>query len=749
MSRPVRQITVKQRCRESANVSSVLRQRLLGAAVPAALVAVVNPVAAQVELRAGMVITQSVRVVPKTYGLAALASLDSAVITIKGDDLTVDFQGATLEGMTPDSDPDRAVGVAIRVEGGRNVRIVNARVRGYRVGIFARGTRELALIDNDVSYTWKPRLFSLIEHESLVDWLSYHHNEQGEWLRYGAAFYLEDVTGGEVRGDRAVQGMNGLLLVRSDRLSIRQNNFSFNSGLGIGLYRSSDDTIIQNRIDYDVRGYSHRFYRRGQDSAGLLMFEQSSRNVVAYNSVTHGGDGLFLWAGQTAMDSGTAGASDNLFYGNDFSFAPANGMEATFSSNTFVANRAVGSDYGLWGGYSYASTILGNDFADNRTGIAIEHGQDNVIAGNRFVRDSTAIRLWADSIEPSEWGYPKHHDTRSRDYRIEENAFWRNRVALRARNTSGLAVTNNRWSGVDTLGFETSGNVMTEDTTGQGVRPTWSGRQGVKPPPAPPGGVPSSELTRRERSAIIVDEWGPYDWRSPKLWPVDSSRAVPLRLAVLGPAGTWRVVARRGVAALSRSAGRVGDTVALTPAPDSTGDWEVTLEYRGAATVSPRGIEGAAGRPCRFSYGRFEPVIDWSMKFFTWTDSSRLFETPLSAADPGAMPRGLPRLDFEWYRPTLAELPPAHWSLQATGTLSLAPGTYTLRTISDDAVRVWVDGLLAIDNWVPHESMVDAAPLSGGRHELRVAYYQVDGWTELRLDIVRGIERSPGSPGPH
>ena len=25
---------------------------------------------------------------------------------------------------------------------------------------------------------------------------------------------------------------------------------------------------------------------------------------------------------------------------------------------------------------------------------------------------------------------------------------------------------------------------------------------------------------RRGREYIIVDEWGPYDWKSPKLWPV-------------------------------------------------------------------------------------------------------------------------------------------------------------------------------------------------------------------------------------
>ncbi len=483
------------------------------------------------------------------------------------------------------------------------------------------------------------------------------------------------------------------------------------------------------------------------------MFEQSSHNTVAYNSVTHGGDGLFLWAGQTAMDSGTAGASDNLFYANDFSFAPANGMEATFSRNKFIANRTVGSDYGLWGGYSYSSLVLGNHFADNRWGIAIEHGQDDTIRGNVFSGDSTAIRLWADSIEPSEWGYPKHHETRSRDYLVEGNLFARNRVALRVRNTSGVLVTGNIWVRVDsvmvlrdTAGFQASDNSAGDDTN---AFPLTVGGQLVRVPQAPPGGVPTTEFTLRDRSAIIVDEWGPYDWQSPKLWPVDSSRAVPLRLAVLGPAGTWRVVARRGVAAISRAAGSVGDTIAITPDPDSVGDWEVTLEYRGSATVSPRGMKRGVGALYRFSYGRFEPAVDWAMKFFTWTDTARVFETPLSAADPGALPRGLPRLDVEWYRPTLAGVPQAHWSLDATGTVTLAPGTYTLRTISDDAVRVWVDGLLVIDHWTPHESMVDAAPLTGGRHELRVAYYQVDGWTELRVDIVRGVERSTGSPGPH
>ena len=596
-----------------------------------------------IALHSGQVITRSARVLRRTYRISG--------VVIRGDNITVDFAGATLQGTPADT--------AIRIDGGKNVRIIQARARGYKVGILARGTRNLTLEDNDLSYNWKPRLFSLVEHESLVDWLSFHHNEKDEWLRYGAAIYLADVAGGKIVENGAVQGMNGLLVVRSNGLSIRGNNFSFNSGVGVGLYRSSYDTIVHNWIDYNVRGYSHGFYSRGQDSADLLLYEQSSHNVIAHNSLTHGGDGVFLWAGQTTMDSGSGGANDNLIDQNDVSYATANGVEATFSRNTITNNRAWGNEYGVWGGYSFETRIMGNDFRNNRTGVAIEHGQDNLISENRFLHDSVAIKLWADSIEPSEWGYPKHHDTRSRDYRISDNVFVGNRVVLDARNTSGL-------SAVDSSKADTS---LPHHLS-----------------------VPTSDFARRDRSAIIVDEWGPYDWQSPKLWPVDSTRAVPLRLAVLGQLGTWRVVSQRGIATLSKTSGRIGDTVAVTPAPGSTGDWEVTLE----------------SKKDTFSYGRFEPTINWIVES-----------------------KPVPRIDFFRYRP-------GNWSVRAPGTVSLAPGSYTLRAISNNAMRLYLDDKLVIDAWTPHESKVDYAEMPAGQHTLRVEYNQTDGWIELRVEIIRG-----------
>src|SRR4029077_10847323 len=113
-----------------------------------------------------------------------------------------------------------------------------------------------------------------------------------------------------------------------------------------------------------------------------------------------------------------------------------------------------------------------------------------------------------------------------------------------------------------------------------------------------------SNVARLDRSAIVVDEWGPYDWRSPKLWPIDSTRAVPLRLRVLGPPGTWKLLSKLGVASVSATSGRVGDTIVVTP--ERADEWSVRLEYRGGETLSPRGERRAPSVPYVFTYGRFE-----------------------------------------------------------------------------------------------------------------------------------------------
>lgn len=694
-------------------------------------------------LTPGMVITESVRIRPGVYRLPAPSSLDSALIVVRGQGVVVDMRGVRLEGTATDADPDQAAGVAVRIDGGDGVELRGATIRGYRIAVLARGTRRLTLRDNDLSHNWKPRLFSQVGHESLVDWLSFHQNEKREWMRFGAAIYLEDVHEGVITGNTAEQGMNALLMTRSDGNRIERNTFAFNSGLGIGMYRSSANRIIGNRIDYNVRGYSHGWYRRGQDSAGLLMYEQSSRNVVAWNSVTHGGDGLFLWAGQSTMDSGEGGANDNLYFGNDFSFAPTNGIEATFSRNRFIGNVVEGNDHGVWGGYSFESAIVGNCFARNRVGIAIEHGQDNTIARNAFRGDTTALYLWANAIEPGDWVYPKKRDTRSRDYRIVDNRFAAHQTIWRVTQTAPLDSARNT-AGTDDRGCDPRDRL---GAAYDSIAATITAARASTPTAIPPAAWP-----RRDRSAIVVDEWGPFDWRSPKLWPADTMRdAVPLR--TLGPAGRWRIVAMDGVRGVSARAGRIGDTLLVRPHADREHDWGVTLEYVGAATRSPRGVRSAAGVPVRFAFERRAPRTDWHVRYFAWTDT--LQDPPRRGGNLEAILAGTPRserraarLDHQWFRPRFG-LPQERWALEARATIDVPAGAHLLRVISDDAARVIVDGEMVAERREPGGSEVMYAGLTPGKHEVVVQYYQLTGWTELRVDVVRGTNRSTGSAGPH
>ena len=62
-----------------------------------------------------------------------------------------------------------------------------------------------------------------------------------------------------------------------------------------------------------------------------------------------------------------------------------------------------------------------------------------------------------------------------------------------------------------------------------------------------------------------------------------------------------------------------------------------------------------------------------------------------------------------------------------------------VRTIADDAVRVYIDDRLVLDDWAtPGESRVREATFEGtGTHRIRVEHLQIEGWYELRVDIVR------------
>lgn len=696
--------------------------------------------------------------------------LTQPAIEVKGNNQVIDYKGLVLRGSNPNVEPDLRKGLGVLVTG-NNITIKNLKVHGYKVGLIAKNCKNLKLIDCDFSYNWKQHLQSTLEKEDLSDWMSFHKNEADEWLRYGAGVYLKDVNGFEIKNVTIVGGQSGLMMMRANKGLVWNNNFSFLSAIGVGMYRSSDNRIMHNKIDYCVRGYSHGVYNRGQDSAGILIYEQSNKNTFAYNSVTHGGDGFFLWAGQTTMDTGKGGCNDNLVYGNDFSHAPTNGIEATFSRNRFVNNNLEECWHGFWTGYSFDSLISGNYITNCEEGVAHEHGQNNTIESNVFRGNSTDIHLWANATQDPNWGYPKNRDTASKNWVIDNNTFHSGPKSktLRINRTDGVKFTGNTAFGAafdiapdvknlllahtcihgDQGKIALPGNATVSETMWEPL-PTkmevsmWSPLDkedafGIdSPEPLKGGKMPFIFGGMRGRKTILVDEWGPYDFKSPKLWPGPRSEGGWQKYSIYGPAGAWKLKKAEGLE-VSWSKGQVPGSVNVRVLP-GTSEQRLELVYTGKPFIDYKGVSHKAGEAYPLSFVKFDLAMDWSVKFFPFNKDTEDPRTSLSAyekqADAATLVFRKDRLDYTGYGKFEKGVPNNHFGTVANGTFTIKPGEYFVDVTADDGVRVWLDDKQIVDEWHYQAPTLYTKKMKlGGTHTMRINHFQLDGYSALQVKI--------------
>ncbi len=119
--------------------------------------------------------------------------LNEPVIIVEGNNITIDFNNSTLQGSNRKKNPDEFFGVAILIQNSKNVIIKNLKAKGYKIALMARNVENLTIDNCDFSYNYRQHLNSTQEKEDISDWMSHHHNEKDEWLRYGAAMYLRQL----------------------------------------------------------------------------------------------------------------------------------------------------------------------------------------------------------------------------------------------------------------------------------------------------------------------------------------------------------------------------------------------------------------------------------------------------------------------------------------------------------------------------------------------------------------------------
>jgi parallel beta-helix repeat protein len=552
----------------------------------------------------GMRITKSIIMAPGFYSLPSsdtnTIQKQGGVIVIEGKNIVVDLAGVVLDGAGNKSSfaPDQFTGIAIEIKpGSSHITIKNASIKGYKIGIKADSVEALTIDNCDLSYNYRDALKSNFEKEDESDWMSFHNNENDEWMRYGAGLYLKNCKGATITNNTVTNGQCGLMLTSCNNSLITDNNFSFNSGIGIGLYKSSYNNINHNQLDFNVRGFSYKKYRRGQDSAAILVFEQCNHNIFAFNSATHSGDGFFLWAGQTTMDTGIGGCNDNFIYGNDFSYAPTNGVEVTFSSNLIMKNIITNCDHGVWGGYSYETDITDNIFSGNRIAIAIEHGQNINIALNIFKGDKTGIKLWSRETQPPDWKFAQLKNTDSKNYYIATNSFENNNTVYDIMGTDSIYLSGNTKTNTGQrykLGARIHELDSTKENEEVGLDYAIDKRlQKVKATSVPLTHFPAG------LEEIRITNWGPYNFEYPLVWLKGIDSTGLYHFEVLGSiTASWRLHSMNGFTIVDSLTGVFPATFTALPIINmgaTTISRNIVFEYTGPDYKNQFGVDEKSG----------------------------------------------------------------------------------------------------------------------------------------------------------
>lgn len=648
---------------------------------------------------------------------------DGVIVIEKQKGIDVDLSGVELRGVPLGTDLDRCDGWGIVVKDSEDVTIHGGTIGGYKGCIVATNVKRLKLDGVTFDGWYGMHLRSTVDAEDESDWLYPHENDAGQWItNYGGAISLTDCDAPTITKCTGRHGQNGILLTRTNGASIVANDFSFLSGWGLAMYRSSKALVRENAFDYCVRGYSHEVYWRGQDSAGILMFERCSDNVFLWNSATHGGDGVFLFAGNDTVEGRAfakgeldAGGSDrNVWYENDFSFAVANAIEATFSSDNWaIGNRLDGShQHGVWGGYSRRMVIAQNSIRGTiGGGISIEHGQECVIASNALAKNDVALELWWDEDKDLVEGpFGRHRDTSSRDTQVIFNKFEDNKRDLSLRSTKNV-----RFSSYNT--FSPGGNLeLREDASDPGALDDlvllWTTAKGDRAQYGPSGLCERSSLRRMgdmiEGPAAAALVYPPIVPGGAQRWPdAVSGKRPPSR---------------------------------LRPRPDKEGLDTIVMGEWG-----PWDFRSGEPRPVAKKSGGLLADATWDATWFAWTKEldprEHLADYRKLASKPVASAR-VPNFNDPWSRDASikSKTTTNHFGLVATTTIELPEkGKYVASVLSDDGVRLSIDGKPVVENWTWHaptrnESTIE---LAKGKHTLDLEYFQIDGAYALSVALTK------------
>jgi hypothetical protein len=464
------------------------------------------------------------------------------------------------------------------------------------------------------------------------------------------------------------------------------------------------------------------------------VFEQCSGNRFSDNSATHGGDGFFLYAGNETLNrTGLGGCNNNMVEYNDFSHAVANGIEATFSDGNYLSYNVLRDcEHGVWAGYSSRTDIVHNEIANCGSGVSIEHGHLNGLFRN-VIRDCrVGVHLWRDANPAlAKTPYWQHHDTRSHNNYIEGNEFDGNTTDVALEDDQSSNIAENKSTGA--LVITRSGDMGKPDSVGPKDHYSESAVVGIVSPTR----LPDDAL--RGRKYILVDDWGPIPPTETRLFPATIDAVGAAKLSALGVDKKFEVTSLTDGFVAEPMTGEMPATIVVRHSDPKAPDPFVVRTAPGSQTTGPKPFEITVrcGIDVRTARGTVSSM-PWDVRFFKDPREDAAAWKALLATEP-VETRRVDGLDYAWNAGAVSDKVGAdRFGTLATSNVLVAAGKWRLSTVSDDGIRVWVDGRLVVDDWTQHGPTAHDVDvdLAAGKHALRVEHFQIDGWAALRVTLA-------------
>ena len=650
-------------------------------------------------------------------------STEPALTIRNRSNLVVDFSKATLESnAVPYTNEETHQGIGLLISHCKNVSIKNLNVYGYKVNILVDHCTNVSLDKCDASFSHGERIR---EDGKPIDTFLNLRSKKA-WLGYGAGIEFRDCDHCIIENCRTCDSQNGYLAIDSKHSTFTNNNSSFNSGWGIGLWKSSYNTLAFDHSDYCNRPWGGDW---GGDSAGVAIANSSHGNLFYEDSFTHGGDGFFLSdkvnGGYSNSDHKfhfQGGCNYNVVMNCDGSYSSHNAFESTFSKNNLYINDvADGSQYGFWIGFSDDSLISHCEIENNKIdGIAGGQGSYNRIELNSFgTNKGSDIHFWSD---PGEVQIEKPSN---------DQEFFGNRFA----NGAKIIVSNG-----SAIRYDSSYN----------VKKIWGNPDRHVPH------VIGLHLKKLDKPLQRLQKYRPSNWTaySKKLgkingypmgvqWirlgeysPVDFTDHL-VEVAYPSPEKVEFYTLEPGVL-LS-----VPGTLKFSPTKDP--HLAILKAYVPLSNIG--GITQYTVT-CSLKSGvheRYRGILKanrWFEHWYQWNTPTRLAlddqaswhklwtSKPLAVTKSSEL-----NADYTGRSPLPTRLPVDYFAVHAWTHIYLPQGNLSIDTVSDDGIKVYVDYQLVINDWNIHGARHDSSiiPIKAGVHDITVEYFQATG--SARLDV--------------